>query len=159
MELALTSRVLIACRLSPDQKAEIVQLIREYQPKKITLAVGDGINDTNMMSAAHLAVSINGNNHNCTAVGGNHASRSSDFALGQFKHLRPLLLVHGRESYRKNAYVIYYVFYKNLLFLAPLFIYGTYSGFSGMNIYESWMAQLSTILFTSLPIILYGILD
>lgn len=30
MELALTSRALIACRLSPTQKADIVELIKEY---------------------------------------------------------------------------------------------------------------------------------
>lgn len=30
MELALTSRVLIACRLSPSQKADVIRLIKEY---------------------------------------------------------------------------------------------------------------------------------
>ena len=58
MELALTSRVLIGCRLSPVQKAEIVTLIREYQPKKVTLAVGDGVNDICMLNAAHIPVSV-----------------------------------------------------------------------------------------------------
>jgi phospholipid-transporting ATPase len=91
-------------------------LIREYQPKATVLAVGDGINDTNMMNAAHIAVSINGNQAASSSLGGNHALRKSDYALGQFKHLRTLLLCHGRESYRKNSYVILYIFYKNLLF-------------------------------------------
>jgi P-type E1-E2 ATPase len=45
MELVLTSRVLIACRLTPKQKGEIIDLLKIYQPKKITLAIGDGIND------------------------------------------------------------------------------------------------------------------
>ena len=30
MELALTSKVLIACRLSPQQKAEIIDLLSQY---------------------------------------------------------------------------------------------------------------------------------
>lgn len=30
MELALTSRVLIACRLTPKQKGEIIDLIKIY---------------------------------------------------------------------------------------------------------------------------------
>jgi phospholipid-transporting ATPase len=134
-------------------------LIREYQPKATVLAVGDGINDTNMMNAAHIAVSINGNQAASSSLGGNHALRNSDYALGQFKHLRTLLLCHGRESYRKNSYVILYIFYKNLLFSVPLFLYGIYSGFSGMNTYEIWMAQLFNVAFTSLPIIFYGVLD
>lgn len=50
MELALTSRALIACRLSPTQKADIVELIKEYQPRKTTLAIGDGINDLSMLN-------------------------------------------------------------------------------------------------------------
>lgn len=63
MELALTSEVLIGCRLSPDQKADIVKLIKEYQPKKTTLAIGDGINDMAMMKCANIAVSIKNNPH------------------------------------------------------------------------------------------------
>jgi magnesium-transporting ATPase (P-type) len=30
MQLALSSKVVIACRLSPKQKAEVIKLIREY---------------------------------------------------------------------------------------------------------------------------------
>ena len=61
MELALTSRVLIACRLSPTQKSDIINLIKEYQPKKITMAVGDGVNDIAMLNSAHIAISIKNN--------------------------------------------------------------------------------------------------
>jgi len=50
MELALTSRSVIACRLSPEQKAKLVELIREYEPERNILAVGDGINDLSMLS-------------------------------------------------------------------------------------------------------------
>jgi magnesium-transporting ATPase (P-type) len=69
------------------------------------------------------------------------------------------LLYHGRESYRKNSYVIFYMFYKNMLFLAPVTIYGIYSGFQGQNLFGDWMMQLFNIVFTAFPIVIYGIMD
>jgi len=38
---------LVFCRVTPAQKAEIVQLVKRLG--KITLAIGDGANDTNMI--------------------------------------------------------------------------------------------------------------
>jgi len=41
--------VVLACRVSPKQKADIVNMIRKRFPKKVTLAIGDGANDVNMI--------------------------------------------------------------------------------------------------------------
>ena len=49
--------------------------------------------------------------------------------------------------------------YKNLLFMAPATIFGIYSGFQGQNLYDDWMMQLFNILFTALPIVVFGIMD
>jgi P-type E1-E2 ATPase len=38
----------VCCRATPKQKAEMVKLIR-IKSKKITLAIGDGANDCNMI--------------------------------------------------------------------------------------------------------------
>lgn len=124
MQLALTSQVVIACRLSPKQKAEVIKLIKEFEPNKVTLAIGDGANDVSMITEAHIGIGISGNE-------GNQAVSSSDYALGQFKDLKTLLLFHGREAYRRNAYMICYIFYKNLLQNMPIIMYGLVSGFSG----------------------------
>lgn len=112
LKLACSSAVLIACRMSPKQKADIVRLIIEHNPKVTTLAIGDGANDVNMINAAHIGVGISG-------VEGQQAVSASDYAIGQFKYLQNLLFVHGRESYRKNSYLVCYVFYKNVLFIMP----------------------------------------
>lgn len=159
MELALTSRALIACRFSPLQKAQLAQLLKQYQPRKITLAVGDGVNDINMMEEANIAVSLTGNSLQLSSDGGNHALRSSDYSIGQFKHMQPLLLVHGRESYRKNSHVVLFSIYKNLLLMLPVLLFAAYSGYSGMLIYDDWMLQLFSVLFTSIPILVYGVMD
>ena len=42
--------VVLACRVSPQQKADIVNFIRKRFPKKVTLAIGDGANDVNMIT-------------------------------------------------------------------------------------------------------------
>ena len=57
VELAV---VVLACRVSPKQKAEIVQMARREHPNATTLAIGDGANDVNMITAAHVGVGISG---------------------------------------------------------------------------------------------------
>ena len=60
IKLACSSSVLLACRMSPKQKADIVTMIREAKPDSVTLAIGDGANDVNMITAAHVGVGISG---------------------------------------------------------------------------------------------------
>ena len=35
-------------------------MIRNHKPKAITLAIGDGANDVNMITAAHIGIGISG---------------------------------------------------------------------------------------------------
>lgn len=109
LKMADKMKVVLACRVSPKQKAEIVNMIKVRYPDKTTLAIGDGANDVNMITAAHIGIGISG-------LEGQQAARASDYAIGQFRFLRSLLLVHGREAYRRNSYVVGYMFYKNILF-------------------------------------------
>ncbi len=61
----------LCCRVSPKQKAEVVQLARR-RSDWITLSVGDGANDVPMIEAAHVGVGIAG-------VEGRSAVNSSDY--------------------------------------------------------------------------------
>lgn len=74
--VALTdlSVVVLACRVSPKQKASIVNLIRSRK-QVTTLAIGDGANDVNMITAAHIGVGISG-------LEGQQAARASDYSIG-----------------------------------------------------------------------------
>lgn len=56
------SSVVLACRVSPKQKAEIVNIIKEKKKQEniTTLAIGDGANDVNMINAAHIGIGISG---------------------------------------------------------------------------------------------------
>ena len=51
---------MLACRVSPKQKADIVNLVKARHPRKTTLAIGDGANDVNMITSAHVGVGIHG---------------------------------------------------------------------------------------------------
>ena len=111
----------------------MIRMIKKYHPAKVTLAIGDGANDVSMITEANIGVGISGNE-------GNQAISSSDYALSQFKDLKTLILCHGREAYRRNAYCVYYMFYKNLLLNAPTVLYGIFSGFSGQQYFDALLA-------------------
>ncbi|EGG17651.1 P-type ATPase [Cavenderia fasciculata] len=55
LQLAQLCRVVICCRVSPLQKAEMVLLVRTNLDA-VTLAIGDGANDVSMIQAAHVGV-------------------------------------------------------------------------------------------------------
>lgn len=75
LEITDSVDVVLACRVSPKQKADIVMLVRERFPKKVTLSIGDGANDVAMILKAHVGVGILGKE-------GMQAARSADFAIG-----------------------------------------------------------------------------
>lgn len=106
LDLAVKCKALICCRVSPLQKALVVKLVKRHV-KALTLAIGDGANDVSMIQAAHVGVGISG-------VEGLQAARSADVAIGQFRYLRKLLLVHGIWAYQRVSRVILYSFYKNI---------------------------------------------
>ena len=151
-ELANRCNTVLCCRVTPKQKAQMVNLVKKHQPKITTLAIGDGANDVNMITAANIGIGIIG-------VEGKQAARASDYAIGQFQFLKRLLFIHGRESYRKNSFIVCYNFYKNFLFVIPQFILGFDSLFGGQTIYDPWIYQLYNIVFAAFPIIWFGVYD
>jgi phospholipid-translocating ATPase len=97
-------RSVLCCRVSPAQKAAVVRLVKNGLDI-MALAIGDGANDVAMIQAADVGVGIAGEE-------GRQAVMSSDYAIGQFRFLQRLVLVHGRWSYRRLAESIANFFYK-----------------------------------------------
>jgi P-type E1-E2 ATPase len=114
----------ICCRVSPKEKADVVRLVKNNLGK-ITLAIGDGANDVNMIQEAHIGIGIYGQE-------GMRAVQSSDYALPEFKALWKLLLVHGRLSYIRISEMILYFFYKNMILTCGqyVFLFSTTTGTS-----------------------------
>lgn len=115
-------KAVICCRVTPLQKAMVVQLIKKYK-KAVTLAIGDGANDVSMIKEAHIGIGITGQE-------GNQATLASDYSLSQFRFLERLLLVHGRWSYYRMCKFLRYFFYKNLAFTLCHIWFGFFCGFS-----------------------------
>jgi len=51
------------------------------------------------------------------------------------------------------------MFYKNIIFVFPLFWYGTYSVYSGVSFYDPYLYQMFNLFFTSNPIIYFALFD
>ena len=107
MELVTMCPAVVCCRCSPEQKAQVVRLIQEHTGK-ITCAIGDGGNDVSMIQAACAGVGIVGKE-------GMQASLAADFSLTQFSHVARLLLMHGRNSYKRSASLSQFVIHRGLI--------------------------------------------
>ena len=159
----------LCCRVSPSQKAAVVQLVKSGLDV-MTLSIGDGANDVAMIQEADVGVGIAGEE-------GRQAVMTSDYAIGQFRFLQRLVLVHGRWSYRRLAETIANFFYKvsetffkrrkccltvilqNIVWTLALFWYQIYNNFDTTYLFDYTYILLYNLAFTSLPIIFMGILD
>ncbi|KFP27973.1 putative phospholipid-transporting ATPase VD, partial [Colius striatus] len=151
LELTEKCRAVVCCQATPLQKSVLVRLVRN-KLKAMTLAVGDGANDVSMIQVADTGVGISGQE-------GMQAVMASDFAISQFRHLRKLLLVHGHWCYTRLTNMVLYFFYKNVAYVNLLFWYQFFCGFSGTSMTDYWILILFNVLFTSVPPIIYGVLD
>ncbi|XP_053340907.1 phospholipid-transporting ATPase VB [Clarias gariepinus] len=151
LQLCQHSHSVLCCRATPLQKSKVVTLLRE-KLKVMTLAIGDGANDVNMIQAADVGVGISGQE-------GMQAVMASDFAISRFKHLKKLLLVHGHSCYTRLTNMIIYFFYKNVAYVNLLFWYQFFCGFSGTAMIDYWFMIFFNLLFTSSPPIMFGIMD
>ncbi len=79
----------IACRLSPIQKSQLVRMVKDARKENLTAAIGDGGNDISMIQEAHVGIGIIG-------MEGNAASKAADFAFSKvriynFSHKNPFI--------------------------------------------------------------------
>ncbi|XP_039896174.1 phospholipid-transporting ATPase IK isoform X1 [Simochromis diagramma] len=145
MSLAEHCQSVLCCRVTPAQKAEIVTLVRKHT-SSVTMSIGDGANDVNMIKTAHVGVGLAG-------VEGGQAVQNADFALAQFRFLQRLLLVHGRWSYRRISLFLRYFLFKTCSFALVHLWFGFFNGFSAQSLYESWFIALYTVFYSAYPIL------
>ncbi|GAA6108526.1 phospholipid-transporting ATPase ID isoform X1 [Tachysurus ichikawai] len=151
LETACACKAVICCRVTPLQKALVVELVKRHK-KAVTLAIGDGANDVSMIKTAHIGVGISGQE-------GIQAVLASDYSISQFRFLQRLLLVHGRWSYLRMCRFLCYFFYKNFAFTMVHFWFGFFCGFSAQTVYDQYFITLYNIVYTSLPVLAMGIFD
>ncbi|XP_034751745.1 phospholipid-transporting ATPase IC [Etheostoma cragini] len=151
VDMACECEAVICCRVTPKQKGNVVSLVKKYK-KAVTLSIGDGANDVNMIKTADIGVGISGQE-------GMQAVMSSDYAFAQFRYLERLLLVHGRWSYIRMCKFLRYFFFKNFAFTLVHFWYSFFNGYSSQVAYEDWFITLYNLCYSSLPVLLVGLLD
>ncbi|CAB1330051.1 unnamed protein product, partial [Coregonus sp. 'balchen'] len=146
MELACQCPAVVCCRCAPTQKAQIVRLLQE-RTGKLTCAVAD------------CGVGVEGKE-------GKQASLAADFSVTQFKHLGRLLMVHGRNSYKRSAGLSQFVIHRSLcistmqgrplsfktfLIWVLISIYqGSIIMYGALLLFESEFVHIVAISFTSL---------
>ncbi|KAH8299708.1 hypothetical protein KR044_004998, partial [Drosophila immigrans] len=150
-ELCLICRAVICCRVSPMQKAEVVEMVTQ-STKAVTLAIGDGANDVAMIQKANVGIGISGQE-------GLQAACASDYSIAQFRFLRRLLLVHGAWNYARISKLILYSFYKNVCLYVIELWFAVYSGWSGQILFERWTIGLYNVLFTAMPPFAIGLFE
>ena len=148
-------RVVLACRVSPEQKRLLVRMIklgeRLATGVPVTLSIGDGANDVAMIQEAQIGIGISGRE-------GRQAVNSSDFAIAQFRFLRRLLFVHGRTNYVRNSLLVSFSLYKSYVLTGVMFLYVFYTNFSAQNIFNSFMQSTYNVII-ALPVLCFGIFN
>ncbi|XP_025157790.1 phospholipid-transporting ATPase ID isoform X4 [Harpegnathos saltator] len=151
LEVSSQCKAVICCRVTPLQKAMVVELIKKNK-SAVTLAIGDGANDVSMIKTAHIGVGISGQE-------GLQAVLASDYSIGQFRFLERLLLVHGRWSYYRMSKFLRYFFYKNFAFTLCHIWFAFFCGFSAQTVFDPMYISVYNLFYTSLPVLAVGIFD
>ena len=141
----------VCFRMSPNDKGGVVSLVKDYR-QRVTLAIGDGANDVNMIKRAHIGVGLYGQE-------GLRAAQSGDYALVNFKSLWKLLFVHGHWSYIRISEMILYFYYKNTIFTFVQFLFCLENAYSGQTLFDSYYITFFNLFFTSWPLLIRATFD
>ncbi|GAB6024708.1 ATP synthase subunit 9 [Chamberlinius hualienensis] len=144
MELACLCPAVICCRCSPTQKAEVVRLIKQHTGKR-TCAVGDGGNDVSMIQAADAGIGIVGKE-------GRQASLAADFSITQFSYIAKLLIVHGRNSYKRSAALSQFVIHRGLIISVMQVIFSSVFYFASVALYPGVLMVGYATVYTMFPV-------
>lgn len=134
----------IACRCTPQQKADVANLIKESTGKRVC-CIGDGGNDVSMIQSADVGVGIVGKE-------GKQASIAADFSITQFCHLTKLLLWHGRNSYKRSAKLSQFVIHRGLIISICQVVYSVCSKFEPLALYQGWLMVGYATCYTMAPV-------
>uniref|UniRef100_A0A480H9E7 Phospholipid-transporting ATPase n=1 Tax=Sus scrofa TaxID=9823 RepID=A0A480H9E7_PIG len=144
VELACQCPAVVCCRCAPTQKAQIVRLLQE-RTGKLTCAVGDGGNDVSMIQESDCGVGVEGKE-------GKQASLAADFSITQFKHLGRLLMVHGRNSYKRSAALSQFVIHRSLCISTMQAVFSSVFYFASVPLYQGFLIIGYSTIYTMFPV-------
>uniref|UniRef100_A0A673UBM4 Phospholipid-transporting ATPase n=1 Tax=Suricata suricatta TaxID=37032 RepID=A0A673UBM4_SURSU len=144
MELACQCPAVVCCRCTPTQKAQVVRLLQE-RTGKLTCAVGDGGNDVSMIQESDCGVGVEGKE-------GKQASLAADFSVTQFRHLGRLLMVHGRNSYKRSAALSQFVIHRSLCISTMQAVFSSVFYFASVPLYQGFLIIGYSTIYTMFPV-------
>uniref|UniRef100_A0A8D3C7I4 Phospholipid-transporting ATPase n=1 Tax=Scophthalmus maximus TaxID=52904 RepID=A0A8D3C7I4_SCOMX len=144
VELACQCPAVVCCRCSPTQKAQIVRLLQQHTDNR-TCAIGDGGNDVSMIQAAHCGIGIEGKE-------GKQASLAADFSITQFKHIGRLLVVHGRNSYKRSAALGQFVMHRGMIISTMQAVFSSIFFFASVPLYQGFLMVGYATIYTMFPV-------
>ena len=151
-DILVRSEIAIFGEMVPTMKQQVIRMVRKANKDKVTLAIGDGVNDIPMLREAHVGVALfRANQYNLC--------KHSDYYLQKFCQLKLLLFYFGRGCYRKNTKLVLYMFFKNVLYVMTTFWAGTLNQFSATVLKPLLMENFFTLLLSALPMLMYGLFD
>ena len=145
------SRSVICCRCSPIQKSKLVEFVKK-NTKDLTLAIGDGENDVNMIKSAHIGIGIYGKE-------GAQAAYNSDYAFYEFKYLKRLLFANGRFILLRNSYLYNIFFAKNFIYTLQGLIFNFFTLYSGTFFYDEYYDSMYNTFISIISLVTYSVLE
>ncbi|CAF0909288.1 unnamed protein product [Didymodactylos carnosus] len=121
-ELVIQCPAVVVCRCSPTQKAHVVNLLKKYGEKRVRVCA----------KAADVGIGIVGKE-------GKQASSAADFSINQFSYLSRLLLVHGRNSYKRSAALSQFIMHRGLIISVMQAVFSSIFYFSSVSLYQGFL--------------------
>lgn len=134
----------VGCRCSPTQKAQLTRYLGKITNKRVA-AIGDGGNDVSMITEAHLGFGIVGKE-------GNQASLSADFSLSCFQEVLPLLLWHGRRTYKATSKLAHLIIHRGTVLFVMQAIFCSLFLYSPISLYQGMLLMGYATIYTFGPI-------
>ncbi|GKT27358.1 Probable phospholipid-transporting ATPase IIB [Aduncisulcus paluster] len=144
IETACAAPCVVCCRVSPTQKAQMVNLAKKYTGLQ-TAAIGDGGNDVSMIQAADLGLGLVGKE-------GKQAAMASDFSFDKFCYILRLLFWHGRNCYTRGAHMTQFVCARGLTISILQAVFSALFYFSSMTLFSGFLLMGYSVIYTSLPV-------
>lgn len=140
LEILFASGAAIFGEMTPIHKQQLVTLVREEQPGKTILAVGNNANDETMLANAHIGVAL--------FRGGQYLScRSSDLYMQKFHQIKYLIFGFGENIYRKNSKLILFCVYASILLTLPELTTSPLSYFFPRRLLPDWISSVLGFVF------------
>lgn len=143
-DVACKAPAVVCCRVSPTQKAIITESIKKFQNKKVC-SIGDGGNDVGMIQSADVGVGIVGKE-------GKQAALAADYSVLKFKYIKPLLLWHGRNAYKRTAVMSQFVIHRGLIITIIQTLFTAVFYYVAIPVYNGWLMLGYTTLYTMFPV-------